>query len=219
MVTAYLWLFIHTEFSCNLSIAQGGIYMLNIAAFLSYVFVTSFTPGPNNIMSMTNAARYGFRRSIRFNFGILVGFFMVLILCSLFSAGLYRSIPFIEPVMKVIGAGYILWLAWKTYRSKPDHSQDMNAQNSFQAGLLLQFVNIKVILYGITIVSTFILPYYSSLPVIMAFTVFLALVGFTSTCCWALFGAVFQKFLSQHSERVNLVMSLLLVYCAVSLFL
>ncbi|HWJ02835.1 MAG TPA: lysine transporter LysE, partial [Verrucomicrobiae bacterium] len=37
--------------------------MPNFAAFLSYVLVTSFTPGPNNIMSMSNASRYGFKKS------------------------------------------------------------------------------------------------------------------------------------------------------------
>lgn len=193
--------------------------MLNMTAFLSYVFVTTFTPGPNNIMSMSNASKYGFRRSIRFNFGIFVGFFLVIALCSLFSAGLYSSVPTIKPIMTGVGALYILWLAWKTFKSKSSNSGDSSSQNGFVAGVLLQFVNPKVILYGITTVSTFILPYYSSATTLMAFAVFLAAVGFVATCCWALFGAIFQNFLSKHETAVNTLMSLLLVYCAISLFL
>ena len=91
--------------------------MPNVFAFLSYVAVTTFTPGPNNIMSMSNASRFGFRRSMRFTLGVCAGFFMVVGLSIVFTIALYRAIPSIRPVMTVIGAAYILWLAWKTVTS------------------------------------------------------------------------------------------------------
>jgi len=196
--------------------------MPNVAVFLSYVLMTSFTPGPNNIMSMSNASRYGFRKSILFNVGVFWGFFCVINLCSLFSVTLYRLIPSVRPAMTCLGAAYILWLAWKTYRSKPagagpdDHDK---RTNTFWSGLILQFVNPKVILYGVTTVSTFIVPYYKTIPALAGFSVFLAFVGFVATCCWSLFGSVFQRFLLNNDTAVNTVMALLLVYCAVSLFL
>lgn len=193
--------------------------MLNITAFLSYVFVTTFTPGPNNIMSMSNASKYGFKRSINFNLGVFAGFVIIIALCSAFSLGLYSYIPAIKPVMTLVGAIYILWLAWKTLKSKPSDAEDLSDYNGFREGLLLQFVNPKVILYSITTVSTFILPYYNSPIILLIFSIFLAFIGFISTCCWALFGALFQKFMVQHDRLVNIVMSSLLVYCAISLFL
>lgn len=194
--------------------------MPNVAAFLSYVFITTFTPGPNNIMSMSNASRYGFLKSLPFNVGIFIGFLIILALSSLFSVSLFAVIPSIKPVMTVIGAVYILWLAWKTYHSKPpSSSSDEKQTNTMTAGLLLQFVNPKVILFSITTLSTFIVPYYNSVYIVMLFGVFLAFVGFVSTCCWSLFGAVFQRFLHSHQKLINSVMALLLVYCAVSLFL
>jgi len=194
--------------------------MFNIAAFSSYVLVTTFTPGPNNIMSMSNASRYGFKNSIKFNVGIFFGFFMIISLCSFFSIALYSLIPSIKPVMTYIGAVYIFWLAWKTLKSKP-HSEDNHQErtNTFLAGLLLQFVNPKVILYGITTVSTFIVPYYKSVLVLTGFSAFLAFVAFVATCCWSLFGSIFQAALSKNAKVFNLVMALLLVYCGVSLFL
>ena len=194
--------------------------MPNFTAFLSYVIVTSFTPGPNNIMSMSNASRYGFKKSIFFNVGILFGFFIIISLCSIFSVTLYSLIPSIKPIMTFIGAAYILWLAWKTYKSKPSsEDKDEKHTNTFWSGLLLQFVNPKVILYGITTVSTFIVPYYSSVFLLSIFSLFLAFVGFVSTCCWSLFGSIFQKFLVRNNRVINIVMALLLVYCAASLFL
>ena len=194
--------------------------MPNFAAFLSYVLVTTFTPGPNNIMSMSNASRYGFKKSIMFNVGIFFGFSIIIALCSIFSVALYSLIPTIKPIMTYIGAAYILWLAWKTYKNKP-HSEDENKKrtNTFLSGLLLQFVNPKVILYGVTTVSTFIVPYYRSVPILAGFSILLAFIAFVSTCCWSLFGSVFQKFLAKNDRVISIVMSLLLVYCAVSLFL
>ncbi|KLU65794.1 cysteine/O-acetylserine efflux protein [Desulfosporosinus acididurans] len=198
--------------------------MPNFTAFLSYVVITTFTPGPNNIMSMSNASRYGFKKSIFFNIGIFFGFFTIIALCSTFSVTLFRLLPSIKPIMAFIGAVYILWLAWKTYKS--DHhsegnsdSNDKKKTNTFQAGFLLQFVNPKVILYGITTVSTFIVPYYRSVVVLAIFSAILASVGFIATCCWSLFGSVFQKLLVQNQKIINIVMALLLLYCAISLFL
>ncbi len=81
----------------------------------------------------------------------------------------------------------------------------------------MQFVNLKVILYGITTISTFIIPYYKSVFILTIFSIILAFIGFVSTCCWSLFGSILQKFFENHSKVVNTVMALLLVYCAVSL--
>lgn len=193
--------------------------MPNIATFLWYVFLTTFTPGPNNIMSMSNASRYGIKKSIRFNFGVFTGFFIIIVICNIFSVTLYNILPSIKPLMTYIGAGYILWLAWKTFKSKPDSNGTIGKHtHTFKSGLLLQFVNPKVILYGITTVSTFIAPYYSSAIILGGFSLFLAFVSFVSTCSWGLFGSVFQVFLSHHYKIINLAMALLLVYCAISLF-
>ena len=123
---------------------------MNFAAFLSYVILTSITPGPNNIMSMTNAGRYGFRRSLPFNFGVFAGFLVVMAGCALFSSLLYEAVPAIEPYMLCAGAAYILWLAFHVWRSDAGPSETGDASNSFAAGAALQFVNVKVILYGIT---------------------------------------------------------------------
>ena len=43
-------------------------------SFLSYAVVTAVTPGPNNLLSMSNAGQMGLKRSFPFNLGIWVGF-------------------------------------------------------------------------------------------------------------------------------------------------
>ena len=192
--------------------------MPNFPAFLSYVIITTFTPGPNNIMAMSNASKYGFKKSLPFNIGVFFGFFTIIILSSFFSAKLFEIIPSIRPLMTYLGAAYILWLAWKTFKSKAKSSKGNSRQtNKFFTGLILQFINLKVILYGITLSSNFIIPNYDSPLIIGFFAVFLAFIAFISTCSWSFFGSILRKFFETHTRSVNTVMALLLVYTAISL--
>ena len=131
--------------------------------------------------------------------------------------GVHRAIPTIKPVMTVVGAAYILWLAWKTITSSP-HDDSATGRSSFLAGVLLQFLNPKGILYGIAVASTFLVPYYHSAPTLAAFAAALALLGIVSTILWALFGSIFRRFMAENHRAVGYVMGALLVYCAVSLF-
>lgn len=191
--------------------------MINLGAFFSYIFLTAYTPGPNNIMAMANAGKYGFRKSMKFCLGVLLGFLSIMICSALFCSVLYRFIPKIEPVMVCIGAAYILWLAWTIFRDKPHEGKKGSFEtNSVFSGMLLQFINVKVILYGITAFSTFILPYYQSILMLTLFVLLLSFVGFSGTVCWALFGAVFERFFSAHRKVMNVFMALMLVYCAVT---
>lgn len=194
--------------------------MPNFSVFLSYVIITTFTPGPNTIMSMSNASKYGLKRAIPFNMGVFFGCFIIFSLSSFFSIKLFDLIPSIKPFMTYIGVAYILWLAWKIYNSKPNISgeNDKNT-NTFFKGFILQFVNVKVILFAITTISTFIIPYYKSPLMLTIFAIVLALIGFVSTFCWAVFGSLLKRFFESHGKIINTVMALLLVYTAISLLL
>ncbi len=193
--------------------------MPNPLAFLSYVLLTTFTPGPNNIMSMSNSSCYGFRRCLRFTAGVGAGFFVLMGVACAFTVVLYDALPSIKPVMTVIGAAYILYLAWKTATAKPNAEGDGGSTSTFLSGALLQFVNPKAILYGITAASTFLVPYYKSPVVLAGFALFMAAVSFAATSSWAGFGTLFERFLTRWGTAVSWTMAALLVYCAVSLFL
>ncbi|MDK8189843.1 LysE family transporter [Paenibacillus sp. UMB7766-LJ446] len=191
---------------------------MSFTAFFSYVLLTAFTPGPNNIMAMSNAGKHGFKKSFPFNFGVLLGFLVIISCCALFSSQLYDVIPSIKPYMLCIGAIYILWLAWTIWRDKPKKGKLARSQNNTVfSGMVLQFINIKVILYGITALSSFVLPYYRSLIIISAFVLILSFVGFVGTSCWALFGATFDKIFKKYGKVLNAIMALLLVYSAASM--
>ena len=192
---------------------------MNWMSFLTYALITAFTPGPNNIMSLSNATRLGMRRTLPFNFGVLAGFTTVLLLCTALSTTVYSLLPAIETPMRFIGAAYLLYLAWKTLTSTGIHEAG-SLKTGFWTAFALQFINPKGFIYAIVSLETFILPTYHGQPLILAaLAVMLAFFGFVSTLCWAGFGSVFKLLFSKYRKATNAVMALLLVYCAVSLFL
>lgn len=218
--------------------------MFNFTAFFSYAVVASISPGPNAIVSMANASKYSLKKSLLFNVGVGVGVFFVMLLCGVFSATILNVFPALQSVMIWVGAVYILWLAWKTFRSEPmndecdeeggsaesmEKSERMEKMGQsgkmgrsgrlFVHGSFLQFINPNTILYGITVFSTFILPYFNSTLMLVLFSGILSLMALVLTSCWTLFGSIFRNFVVRYGKFVNIVLALLLVYCAVSLVL
>ncbi|MBJ7986297.1 LysE family translocator [Bacillus cereus] len=189
-----------------------------IFSFLLFVFVSSFTPGPNNFLAMTYAKQYGLKRSITFCLGVAFGFFIITSLCSFFNIVLINILPLIEFPLKILGVAYMLYLAFKILTSKgyTDTNEKSN-KNLFLVGIMLQFVNPKGILFGLTVVSTFILPYYHSYSSYLFFSLFLGIVGLMSTFSWCLFGSMFQKLLLKHNRIFNIIMAVLLVFSAISI--
>lgn len=193
--------------------------MFNWFHYLSYVLVMSITPGPNNIMSMSTASRLGFRRSYPFNLGVWAGFSVVMLLCTLFCSTLSALVPKIEPFMLLLGAAYMLHLAWKIFRSDTV-SEKEGGRGTFVSGLLLQFVNVKIWLAGIVATQTYVLPsFQDDIPRLILFALLQAACGFASTVIWSLFGSLLKTLFSRYARITNTVMALLLVYCVITLFI
>ena len=193
--------------------------MFNWLNFLSYAVITAATPGPNNIMSMSNASRLGFRKSFPFNLGIWIGFSLVMLVCTFFCNTLSAVIPKIKTPMLILGALYMLWLAWKTFKSS-SVIEESHSRSGLLSGLVLQFINPKIYIYCIVSMEAYILPFYQGQwRALVFFALLLAFIGFVFTLCWSLFGSVFRLLFSKYAKITNTIMALLLVYCALSLFL
>ncbi|WP_152658125.1 LysE family translocator [Oceanobacillus sp. CFH 90083] len=192
-----------------------------ILPFLSFVLISSFTPGPNNFMAVSFANRYGFRNTLSFCTGVGTGFFLIAVICSFFNRALIEVLPIIETPLTLVGVFYMLYLAYKTFTSSPSKEEPSAKadKNLFIVGTLMQFINPKAILYGIAVVSTFLLPYYSSYVSYTLFCLFLGIVGICSTITWSLFGSILQNYLARYQTVFNIVMGLLLVYSAFAILI
>ena len=115
--------------------------MFPLTSFLLYTFVTSITPGPNNIMSMSLGLKVGFKKTLYFNAGVLTGFCIITLLCAFFCAKLNEWIPEIRLPMLVLGTLYLIWLAVKILRSTYDtKAVEPKKGQAYLSGLFLQFV-------------------------------------------------------------------------------
>jgi cysteine/O-acetylserine efflux protein len=197
----------------------GGMQVLLsiIASYLPYTLVTAFTPGPNNIVSLHAVSQKGWKDGKNILLGIFAGFLCVMAICALFCYELGKYVPAAAGVLKYIGAAYIVWLAIHVARSKPE--EDANRQVSFWNGFFLQFVNVKIILYAITVYTGYVLPYGASLPLLLLHAACLTAIGAAGMITWAATGGAFQKYLRKHYRPFNIAMALVLIYCAVMLAL
>lgn len=176
--------------------------------------VTVWSPGPNNILLLSTASKYGIRRNLRLLLGIWTGSLTLMCLSGIFCSTLGRIIPGIQVYMKYAGAAYILYLAWQTLQRKPPAQSRDSREPSYFMGLFLQLLNVKIILYGLTMFSTFVLPYESRIPILFLFAVYLMVLGAIGNLIWAFAGNLLKQFYEAHYRLMNAVMALLLVWCA-----
>ena len=86
--------------------------MFDFVAFISYVAIVMYTPGPNNIMSMTHVQRYGYRKTLDFMLGVLTGVSFLVFISCYFNLFLYENVAFFKSIVGPLGALYMLYLAW-----------------------------------------------------------------------------------------------------------
>ncbi|KGP81111.1 MULTISPECIES: LysE family transporter [Paenibacillus] len=193
-----------------------GIQIL--LSFIIYVLINAFTPGPGNIVALNTMTNYGWKGGKSLFLGIFTGYFFVQALCAIIIFGLGNLINPIMTLFTYAGVIYILWLAYQIVISKPDNKTS-EKQPSFWIGFVLQIVNVKIFLFGITSLTGYVMPYYSSLGMFLFFEMIIATIGSFATLTWIFLGGLFQKTYFKHLRVINIILALLLVQCAIGLLL
>lgn len=132
--------------------------LLNLFAIISFAFVTSVTPGPNNLMLLASGANFGFRRTLPHMFRHLRRHGLVAGLCAGRPGRTVQNRSPLQLALRIGGVGYLLWLSWKILRTPPRSLQagdDRARPFAWWQAVLFQFVNPKAWLMAITAVSSF----------------------------------------------------------------
>ena len=187
-----------------------------IGNFVLYCVINAFTPRPGNILALNTVTNYGWKKGRPLFFGIFTGYYVVQLICAVFVFGIAAFLPSVLGVMKYIGAAYILWLAIHIAISKPEKDDDSRSA-SYLKGFLLQFVNVKIYLFGITALTGYITDYYTSLTALVIAELFIATLGSFATLTWIGMGALIQKFYLKHYRIINILLALTLVECIISI--
>lgn len=184
-----------------------------LLGLLGYAFVSSITPGPNNLMLLASGVNFGFRRTLPHMLGISIGHAFMVFLVGLGLAELFTSYPPARQVLKIASTTYLLWLAWKIANAAaPDSSTNANSKpfTFFQAAAF-QWVNPKAWTMALS-ANTLYAPnaeFATTATIALCF----ALVNFPSVSCWAALGTALKTHLADPTtrQRFNWVMAALLV--------
>ena len=183
-------------------------------AFLAFMVVMYFTPGPNNIMLLASGLTYGFRRTIPHIAGIVIGFAFMVAAVGLGLGTVFLAYPILQTILKYAGAVYLVYLAAVIAMSGPTTPDGESGRGpmTFWGAAMFQWINAK----GWVIVIGTITAYaaIARFPVNIAIqTLISLLVGTVSTVVWALFGTALRPVLT--SERLvrafNILMAILLL--------
>ena len=186
--------------------------MVVLSNFLIYCVINAFTPGPGNILALNTVTNYGYKKGKPLFLGIFAGYYVVQILCAIFVYGVNTLLPNVMGVMKYIGAAYILWLAIHIAISKPS-SESTEQSASFLKGFMLQFVNVKIYMFGVTALTGYVVSYMNSFPALLFFELIIATIGTIATCTWIGLGVLIQKFYLRHFRVINSILALTLLEC------
>ena len=183
-----------------------------ILSYLPYALITTFTPGPNNLMSLYSVSNGGWRLGSRVILGIAAGFMTLMVIVILFCHELAEYAPELVKYLKYVGAAYILWLAVHIAMSQPSESEGQML--SFGKGFALSVSNVKVILYLITIFTAYIIPSGAGFAEMCAHGVLIVTVSAVSWTLWGAVGGILQAFLAEYWRPFNIAMGIALLWCA-----
>ncbi len=194
---------------------------IDLLTLIPFSIITAFSPGPNNITSASMGLSFGYKSSFKYILGIFSGTMIVMFLCAILSATLILIFPIFKTVLTIMGALYITYLAYKTLKISDGFDLKKAKPLNYWRGLVLQLINPKALIYGLSIYSTF----FKEVPIrsiFMPLTVlYVGLVTFIAISTWTLFGSIIKNILKNSILRLtlNILLSLLLFYTAIKLLL
>ena len=167
-----------------------------LSALIAFAFVTSITPGPNNLMLMASGANFGWVRTIPHMLGVGIGF---VIMAVLVGAGLIRIFeiwPLTYAALKIGSVLFLGWLAWKIATAAPPSNAPDAAGTplTFLQAALFQWVNPKAWAMALSAISAY-RPEGSGLTGVLIVAVVFGLVNLPSVSCWVVLGTQLRRLL------------------------
>jgi len=192
----------------------------NLTALMIFMFVAAFTPGPNNLLSSYSGFNFGIKKTLPLIYGVTFGFPILLIVINSGLIIIFKKFPTLQEVIKIIGSGFLIYLAYKVALSKKNEDKLTNNPAKFFNMLIFQFINPKAVLIAIITVSTFISQnenFIRDSIIVVGFAIFFS---FTSIMSWSLLGKFLRRFANNEKflKLYNYVMSFLLIICVIMFY-
>nr|WP_073101607.1 LysE family translocator [Pollutimonas bauzanensis] len=199
--------------SHSVHFAETSMTLTVLLSLALFAFVSSITPGPNNVMLTASGATFGYRRTLPHMLGISAGVALMLLLVGAGLGTVFEAMPMLYTALKYAGAAYLLYLAWRIARAGGvDGAAARSKPFTFLEAAAFQWVNPKAWIMAVGIVATY-TPQEGFFRNLIVATLVLSMVNFPSISVWTLFGSALRRLLRQPRsvQRFNIGMALLLV--------
>lgn len=183
-----------------------------LLALLTFAFVASVTPGPNNLMLLASGANFGLRRTFPHMLGVSFGHSFMVFVIGLGLAQAFETYPLLQRGMMVLSIAYMLWLAWKiAHSAAPEEKEGTGKPLTFLQAAAFQWVNPKAAIMAITAQTNYAQGEGVSAAALVALG-FIA-VNFPAISLWAWMGTEMRRFLTNQRRLIwfNWSMATLLV--------
>ena len=185
-----------------------------LLAVILFAFVTSVTPGPNNMMLLASGVNFGIRRSLPHMLGISLGFMLLVAAVGLGLGQLFEQFPPLYTALRYGGTAYLLYLAWKIAASGATDADGKATGKpfTFLQGAAFQWVNPKAWIMAIGAITTY-TPQEGFLVNVLLIAALFALVNCPSVGLWTVAGSMLRRWLDRPRvlRAFNIGMALLLV--------
>lgn len=185
----------------------------------AYCALMSGTPGPNNVMLATSGANFGYRRTLPHMLGVNAGAFVLTMVVCLGLGAVFVRFPAVHDALKIAGALYLIYLAWKLAGAGAARTGGAPTPLSFVEGAMFQVVNPKTWMKAATIAAVFMPTGLGPVTGALLVSVIGLVVGFPLISLWALFGVAIGRWLDSplRLRIFNGAMGLALLVLALSL--
>jgi threonine/homoserine/homoserine lactone efflux protein len=176
----------------------------NLFGYLIFAFITSITPGPNNLMLFSYGKTYGIYESRKVILGIVLGFFTMVCLSGYGIAKIITSSHTAELALKIVGSLWMLYLAFILSKLNTEVDDSERPKIGFGQAYFQQFVNSKAWIIAISGSSAF-MPQFSNIHVnVLLFASIFAVIGIPSMFIWLKMGDMIARVIK--SEKANRIL-------------
>nr|WP_255771939.1 LysE family translocator [Microbulbifer guangxiensis] len=186
-----------------------------------FVFATSITPGPNNMMIMASGLNHGVVRSLPHFMGICLGFPAMIMAIGLGLGTVFEQFPLLHHLIRWAGIAYLLYLAWVIASTRSVDGKDSYSPFTFWQAAAFQWVNPKGWVMAVGALAAFSTPGGSTWLDAGQIALTFIFVGGPCITIWMLFGVGMQRILQEPLQlrRFNIAMAILLVVSVIPMAL
>jgi len=162
--------------------------------FLLFAFVASITPGPTNILVLTNSQHFGVRATLPALLSACVAASAIVLISGAGAGEMLHQYPLVRQVMSWAGVLWLSWMSWQLFCAPAANvSRDTHTRFTARAAALLQVINPKTWMMALAVVSLFAPAGEGALQDIALMALWFLLISVACLLCWAWLGQAVNK--------------------------